>query len=449
VQLSLLASGAVACLVLGLGSLVACSSSKAASSPPTADAAVGATDEGGDGGEGSGDAGGEAEAAVPYPAFPPAVAQVENGKGGVLDKAKIVTVTFTSDMYSSNWQAFDDAIVTSAYFTGVTSEYGITSATSGAANHVLVTTPPPSPWDDGDIEGWVQQMADDPTSGWPQADSETLYVVYAPSNIMVTDDGTNACEVYGGYHTEIYGTATQTPVYMALILTSCYEGGPTQLLQEATESASHEIVEGVTDPNGFNGWIGFPANDLAWSLWNDDQWEVADACEFFEEGYFVGPSDLPYWLSRIWSNAGAKAGHDPCSPVPSGPYNSVTPLGTESMSVTALIYNPDGTTSVGPYTTKGWRIAPGATATVQVGFYSDAPMDAWTVTAVEGDCCTQPWTDVLTVTPSTFTGKNGDTMSLTIEVKEAPAGRTAALLSFASVGEKNVTHFMPVVIGTY
>lgn len=446
---SLLAPAALACLVLGLCSVLACGSSKAAGSSPGGDAADGAADEGGDGGEGSGDGGDEGEAAVPYPAFPPAMGQIQNGKGGVLDKAKIVTVTFASDTYSSTWEAFDDGIVASAFFKTATADYGITSATSGAANHVVVQTPPPSPWDDTAIDGWVQQMADDPTSGWPANDSETLYVVYAPSTIMVTSGGSNACDAYGGYHTQTYGTGTQASVNYALILTSCYEGGPTQLLQEATESASHEIVEGVTDPDGYDGWSGFVTNNLAWSLWNDDQWEVADACEFFEEGYYPGESDLQYWLSRIWSNSSGKAGHDPCVPVPSGAYNNVTPLGLESIGVSALIYNPDGTTSVGLYDTKGWRIAPGATATVQIGFYSDAPMDEWTVTAQEGDCCTQPWANVLTVTPSTFKGKNGDTASFTIKVNEAPAGRTAALLTFASVGAKNIVHYMPVIVGAY
>jgi hypothetical protein len=431
--------------VLGVFS-VGCGSSKAAASPPAGDAAGAASD---DGGEGAGDAGDEGEAAAPYPAFPPAMGQIQNGKGGVLDKAKIVTVTFASDTYSSTWEAFDDAIVASAFFQTATADYGITSATSGAANHVVVPTPPPSPWDDTAIDGWVQQMADDPTSGWPANDSETLYVVYTPPTITVTSGGSDACDAYGGYHTQTYGTGTQAPVNYALVLTSCYEGGPTQLLEEATESASHEIVEGVTDPDGYDGWNGFVTNNLAWSLWNDDQWEVADACEFFEEGYYPGESDLPYWLSRIWSNSSGKAGHDPCVPVPSGAYNNVTPLGLQSIGVSALIYDPDGTTSVGLYTTKGWRIAPGATATVQIGFYSDAPMDEWTVTAQEGDCCTQPWANVLTVTPSTFKGKNGDTASFTIKVNEAPAGRTAALLTFGSVGAKNVTHYMPVIVGTY
>ena len=127
----------------------------------------------------------------------------------------------------------------------------------------------------------------------------------------------------------------------------------------------------------------------------------------------------------------------------------MTPLGPVSLDVNALVYNPDGSTSVAPFTTKGWRIAPGATATVQVGFYSDAPMDAWTVTAIEGDCCTYPWADVLTVTPSTFSGKNGDTVSLSITVKAAPAQGTAALLTFSSSKRVGTTHMMPVIVGTY
>jgi len=443
VQLSGVGIGALACLAVGCMA-AGCGSSKAAAPDDAPDASSE------EAGEAGGDEGGDADAAaIPYPAFPPDTAQILDGKGGVLDKANIVTVTFASDTYAPTWQAFDDAIVASSYWTTTTAEYGIGMATSGAPNHVVVETPPTSPWDDYDIDTWVQQMATTPSSGWPQNGSETLYVVYVPSTVQVTDSGENVCDLYGGYHSQAFDADGNNPVAFALVFTACYYGGASALVEEATETASHEIVEGVTDPDAINGWVDFSANNLAWSLWNDDQWEVADACEFFDEAYYPGTGDLPYELSRIWSNASGKAGHDPCVPVPSGAYNSVTPLGLETMAVTALIYNPDGSTSVGPYTTKGWRIAPGATATVQVGFYSDAPMDAWTVKAVEGDCCTQGWTDVLTVTPSTFSGKNGDTVSLTIKANAAPAGRTAALLNFQSPAAKNIVHFMPVVVGVY
>jgi hypothetical protein len=430
---------------------VGCGSSKSAGAGPAGNEPDGSSDEAGEGGgEDDGGDGGDSDAApIAYPAFVPAVGQIVNHKGGVLAKPKIVTVTWASDTNGATLQSFDDAIVTAPYWATTTAEYGVGLATSDATTHVVVTAAPMSPWADTDIDTWIQQMATSPSSGWPVSDSETLYVVYIPASVEVLDNGADACSAYGGYHTQTTNSQGANPVVYALVPESCYTDYGMPVLENATESASHEIVEAVTDPDAYAGWIGFSTSDLAWSLWNDDQWEVADACESFSDGYYLGTGALPYWLSRTWSNASGKAGHDPCVPAPSGPYNNVTPLGLESLSVTALFYNPDGSTGVAPYTTKGWRIAPGATATVQVGFYSDAPMADWTVNALEGDCCTEGWTDVLTVKPSSFSGKNGDTVSLTITVNAAPAQGTAALLTFNSGHGRDTTHLMPVIIGTY
>ena len=443
VRLSGFGIGAIACLA-ACSLAVGCGSSKSGGSDNSAGPPDGSSDEAGD------DAGEDADAApIAYPAFPPAIGQLVTHKGGVLAKPKIVTVTWASDTNGATLQSFDDTLVTSPYWTATTSEYGVGPGTSNASTHVVVQTPPTSPWADTDIDGWIAQMATTASSGWPANDTETLYVVYVPPDVEVDSGGANACNYYGGYHTQTSDSTGLETIDYALIPESCYQVSGVPVLENATESASHELVEGVTDPDGYNGWVSFGANDLAWSLWNDDQWEVADACESYTDGYYLGTGDLPYWLSRTWSNVSGKAGHDPCVPAPSGPYNSVTPLGLQTMNVNALVYNPDGSTGVGPFTTKGWRIAPGATATVQVGFYSAGPMDTWTVNALEGNCCTYPWTEVLTVKPSTFSGKNGDTVSLSITVKSAPAQGTAALLTFNSAKGRDTTHMMPVVIGTY
>jgi hypothetical protein len=48
---------------------------------------------------------------------------------------------------------------------------------------------------------------------------------------------------------------------------------------------------------------------------------VGDLCECFDEVYLQGGSDEPYMLCRLWSNASAAAGHDPCVPAPGSAYN--------------------------------------------------------------------------------------------------------------------------------
>ena len=393
-----------------------------------------------------------------YPAFTPEMGQIQNNGGPVLKTPKIVTVTWQSDPNSAGLDTFDDDLVSSSWWS-VLSEYGVGAGTSAATEHVVITTAPQSPWNDNDIDTWTQNnIGDTATSGWPAPDGNTIYVVYVPASVQVTDPSGDPCD---GYHVELNTSPSTNPdgVSYALIMEQCYKEDGLQEMQDTAETGSHEIAEGTTDPYPNNGpaWYGFDQNHLAWELWEAWQDELADACEYFDDGYYLGGTDEPNWLSRVWSNANAKAGHNPCVPAPSGPYNNTTPLGLQAISVTAVDVND----KVSPFTTQGWRIAPGQTATVQVGFYSDQPLAAWTMTATEMEYCKT--TDkscantALTVTPTTFSGKNGDVVTLTIKVNSAPPEGTAALLQLASVAadtsqcasSTQCNHYMPVVIGTY
>ncbi|HEY3820403.1 MAG TPA: hypothetical protein VGL81_24730 [Polyangiaceae bacterium] len=443
------------CVVAGVvtGALaLGCGSSKSAGDDPGDDSEDASSDAGSSGGDsgtaaGEGGLGDAALGADAYPAFTPEMPQVETQKGPVLPTPKIVTVTFAGDPQATAIDAFDDALGASSYWK-VLEEYGVGPTTSVAADHVVVQTPLTTGIDTDDIDTWVQsQITGAPGDGWPVPDTSTIYVVYVPTTVMPTYQGADACEGGDGYHYELDSPTNANGVSYAQILEGCYLDDELPLLTDLFETASHEIAEGSTDPypNNAPAYYGFDTNHISWELWNDWQDELADACEYFDEGYFQGGSDLPYWLSRLWSNESAKAGHDPCVPVPSGVYNSVSPLGLANVSVSAL----DANGGVSKFNTKGWRIGVGDTATVQVGFWSDGPEDAWSVTAVEGDCCTYPWTDVLTVTPKTFSGKNGDTVSLKIKVNKAPAQGTAALLQFVSAAGGNISHYMPVIVGAY
>jgi hypothetical protein len=373
--------------------------------------------------------------------------QVQSARGGELSAAKIVTVTWAGDPSAPTIQDFDDKLGASSFWS-VLAEYGVGAATSGPAEHVVVQTPLQAGIDENAIDAWVQQQAANPAaSGWPAPDAQTVYAVYVPPSVNVTYQGQDACLSGDGYHVELQAGSNPAGVAYALILEGCYTTDGLPLDQDTTETGSHEIAEAATDPypNNAPALGGFDADHLAWELWDDWQDEIADACEYFDEGFFQGGADEPYWLSRLWSNASARAGHDPCVPTPAGPYGNVTPLGLDSVDVHAV----DAFGKLSSFTTKGWRIAPGQTRTVQVGFYSDAPMDAWAVTPVEGDCCTVPWTNVLTVSPTSFSGQNGDVVDVAITVNQAPAQGTAALLSFVSAAAGGVRRYMAVVVGTY
>jgi hypothetical protein len=408
---------------------------------------------GSDSGSGSGSGGsssGGTEGGQPasYPAFPPEMGQLVDNGGGKLTAAKIVTVTWATDSNASSLQDFDDRLGASQYWKTALAEYGIGTASSSPADHVVVQTAAPNPWDAAAIDTWAQQQAAGaPTNGWPAPDAQTVYMVFVPPDVKVTDKGQDACQSEGGYHVELQAGANPNGVAYALAIQNCSVEGGTNVLQDSTSTAAHEIAEAATDPfpNNAPSLYGFDPDHLAWELWNEWQDEVADACEYFDEAYYTEGSDLPYLVQRLWSNASAKAGHDPCVPVPSGPYNNVTPLDLQSIDVNAV----DANGNVSPFTTKGWRIAPGQSAKVKVGLYSDTPMAPWTVEIIDSDGVGQKPPGVLTVSPSTFTGQNGDTVELTITVETAPTQGTAALLTFGSVFGGQQHHYMPVIVGTY
>jgi hypothetical protein len=97
-------------------------------------------------------------------------------------------------------------------------------------------------------------------TGVPQADDNTLYVVYLPLNVTLEGD----CN-YGGYHffsavpaihVDIQPTFSQTFAY-AVIPIQCNIPTTTSqsFLDSVTESASHEIIEASVDPLWGLGWI--------------------------------------------------------------------------------------------------------------------------------------------------------------------------------------------------
>jgi hypothetical protein len=440
-----------------------CGSSSGGGVTVNGDAGAGSSSGGGDGGASSsgGDdaassssSGGSSGAgSSTYPAFPPEMGTIVDAKGGTLTAAKIVTVTWSTDPNAATLQDFDDKLGASQYWRTALAEYGIGPATGGASDHVVVTTAPPNPWDASAIDAWTQQMAAAaPGNGWPAPDAQTVYMVFVPPDVVVNDKDpgtgqpTDACNLEQGYHVAITAGSNPDGVAYALCIQHCSSEYGTQVVSDSTETAAHEIAGAATDPypTSAPAWGTFDADHLGWELWNDYQDEVADACEWFDEVYYEEGADLPYMVARLWSNASGKAGHDPCVPAPAGAYNNVTPLGLESVSVTAIDVNG----GVSPFTTKGWHVPVGQTVKVTVGFYSDAPHAAWQVQADEGDCCTQPWDSVLTVSPSSFAGQNGDTVELSITTNQAPAQGDAALLTFSSDAGQGTKHHMPVVVAT-
>jgi hypothetical protein len=374
-----------------------------------------------------------------FPAFLPDIGQIVDKGGPVLTAPVIVTITWSTDPVAPALQDFGDLIGASSYWS-VVKEYGVGPASSGAANHVVVTTPPPSPWADTDIESWVVEQLESDAGGWPAPTAQTLYILYTPASVQVTSDGADACYGYYGYHDEIQVGQNQH-VPFALAVGACNAGGSVQ--DNDTETGAHEIAEASTDPEDESNlaWTGFDVQHWSWELFQSLQDEIADACENYPDSYYTEGADLPYAVQRLWSNASAAAGHNPCVPLESGAYFNVTPLDQESIHVSLPIDPPEAAT------TKGFRIPVGTTRTFQVGLYSDAATTPWDVQGVEGDGMKPPANSVLVIALDQGNGNNADIINVTVQVVGTPPQSGVLMTMLSTRGP--LVHSMPILIGAY
>jgi hypothetical protein len=310
--------------------------------------------------------------------------------------------------------------------------------------HLRITDTAPTTITDDAMEHYIAtKVSGAPASGWPVSDSQTIYTVYLPAGTTLTSaqDGSDDCNSFDAYHSEIKASTALPHVVFAIIVQKCHAA-----LADSTQSASHELAEAATDPHPWTdaGLSGFDAQHLSWDLFNVRQNENGDACEFYDDSYYTETGSLPYSVQRLWSNRSAAAGHNPCVPQADAYYN-VTALDTEDIMVTP----PDDTT---PQRTHGFRVPVGAEKSFTVGFYSDAPLpgpdDGWDIEAVEGDASNMPEPGNMTLSLDKKHGKNGDTAQVTVKINALGKG-TGQLLTIVSKRKDLPHHYMPILIGAY
>ena len=335
-----------------------------------------AEDSGSKSGGDSGTDGGHTPSSM-YPAFPVDVAQVVNQGGKVLSAPNIVTVTWSSDPSATTWNGYDDAIGASTYWNAINSEYGVGAATNGG--HVSITTAAPSGLSDQDLDTMVSTNVGNGT--WPANTPNTLYAIYMPPGTSLLFGGAadaggqDACAAgVGGYHEE-----TQTGNYVYAIMPHCSMFGT----PEIEDSASHELNEASTDPhpNTNLAYGGFDNDHLSYEFFNGFQDELGDACEnFYPWAYYTDTeAAFPYDVQRQWSNKGAKEGHNPCAPAPSGPFYNVTAIGSELTTINVDLSSLG--LGAGMVQTKGYKGTLNKPLTIHLGAFSDAPTSGpWTVT---------------------------------------------------------------------
>ena len=284
----------------------------------------------------------------------------------------------------------------------------------------LTEAPPASP-SSGDIQTWFAGKLASGAFGAP--DPQTIYTLFYPNTTTITQPnpvssalpGTQSCVNWTGYHANASvsvdgGTAS----YPYAVLPTC---GST--IDALTQVISHEWVEASTDPDvtSSGGFTLTGGPDTAYYLPDQDHliWavlgggEAGDLCE--PEDPYITPTDVGHSLQRTWSNAAARASHDPCVPEVSGAFFDAAPVLSETVTLTSTL--------TGDVTTQGITIPVGQSKTIEVDLFSDGDTGGpFTVTAADALATHYPsyFSPTMSFAWDRATGQNGDKLHLTITV---------------------------------
>jgi hypothetical protein len=350
----------------------------------------------------------EASSGPIYPASHPAIPQVVSG-GTVMTAPKIVNVSFQSDPLESDIDTFAAAMATTTYWGDRTMEYGIAPLMPIARIHDT-TANWPATVDDSAIQTWLASQLDGSNAAWPAVDENTIYALYFPPGVSITATssglpascGTSTQPSWHGYHSETQLASGKTAIYAVISRCDSLPEDPSATgIQYVSAVASHEIIEGITDPFVLTGPLGYSQTDpdhIAFAY--ASLAELGDMCAVVGNAFYT-PPDFAYLVQRIWSNKVAPSGHDPCLPEPAGQvyFNSAPVLND-------TVHYPGGTT-------KGVNIPAGQTKTIEVDLFSEGPTPGpWSVEAFEMD-----GGDSLTFSFDKSSGQNGDKLHLSIQVK--------------------------------
>jgi hypothetical protein len=209
--------------------------------------------------------------------------------GPLLGAVKVVTIFWgkawnlaANKAMPGKLNAFYDAILKSALMDQL-AEYSTPTKKIGRGSRiatVTVTTPNVKlTVSDGAIQHFVQQQIT--AAAVPAPTPDTLYFVYLPPGVAVTQGGGKSCQVFCGYHNDINGT-----IFYAVMPYPTCQGctGSLNALDALTSTSSHELCEAITDPIPGRGW------------YDDNHGEIGDICAWKTK------TVAGYTVQLEWSN---------------------------------------------------------------------------------------------------------------------------------------------------
>jgi len=388
-----------------------------------------------------------------YPAFAPTdIPQVATKGGPVLSLPKVYPVYFASDdpTFTAKITDFVTKVGATSYWNTIASEYTVGSLVAEPPIQLTAADNPSAIYTDGQIEALLAAKltagaASDPP--FPAPDANTIFAFFFPSGVSISesedvpgdagddDAGSNAplsCTSFGGYHSTI--TLGNTNVAYAVIPRCTNFDGFTGI-DAVTAAASHELMEGATDPYPDLD-PAFSTTDPAHKYWATvvgGGGEIGDMCAQTLSSFTHFPELPAYLVQRCWSNKTALTGGDPCVPVPSGDvyFNSI-PVMPDILQVASGHAADGGATSM--VATKGVMIAVGASKTIELDLFSNVPTGEWTVTAYDTNTLNQLSPQLLDFSFNKSSGKNGDKIQMTIKVLAAGRRNTEAFMISSMMG---------------
>jgi hypothetical protein len=317
----------------------------------------------------------------------------------VLQSPSVVPIFFPGDPDRAAIESFLGKMKVSQYWasTGV-SEYGV-GAWGGASSREMTEAAPAS-LTESQVKAWIKSKLESPDWG-SVGTGDILTVFFPPGTVLTSDMGYPFCQpsTAGGYHGELTLGSGQKVVFAAIGRCTAWSDP----FAGVTFVASHEWLEASTNPfpETAPAYYGLDADHLIWWAFPIGG-ENADLCEFNTS---IIPSDLGYRVSRSWSNASGRMGHDPCLPSGSTSYFNAAPVLDEPVTLIS---------SGARLPTKGIQIALGASRTVDVELFSDLPTSGpWQLAAYDvSEMMGGPKNLQLTLDKTS--GKNGDRVHLTI-----------------------------------
>jgi hypothetical protein len=228
---------------------------------------------------------GKAKAAAPQ--TPP---KLTYRNGPLLTSVQVFTI-----FWGAEWnKAPQDALLTklNQFFDFILSsqlidqlgEYSVANLRIGRGSRIgtsTLTTPAPGKTvDDSAIQTFLQQHISAGTL--PATTANTLYFVFLPPGVTVTQGGSASCQVFCGYHDAI----NNKTFYAVMPYPGCAGClGGIAAIDALTSTTSHELCEAITDPIPGQGW------------YDDNNGEIGDICAW--QTRTLGG----YTIQLEWSNS--------------------------------------------------------------------------------------------------------------------------------------------------